>query len=771
MSLAIVLYTFQGRAVDELSVEKNEILDVVDNNDENWWKVRNLYGRIGLVPVNYLAAPLPDREIAIISRGRTLARYESEDENVLSVYKGQQVTIFDKNDDYWWYVGIKGRIGYLPKKIIKDLKQSNGNDEQEQKKFSLQEIVPSKALCDEETAVLFSFQKPLPTKGQYLFTFKGEHSELTVLGKLLNTFTLKISTPIYYPAEKTKVTITYQQSGSPQQLIAKGIDFMFESNTDIVCHILEGGRVSLDFVQQLLEGIDSRKFEVPKKQKDLNKDEDFYDDVPFITEIMEKCYDRYIIDNYQYTPMAMNVDEEVYDDLKSIDDNRKDRGLNVNQRMSEEEVLLALLAKCVKAKRITEIQAQQIAKTLCFKTGAYQRTENFYKLSAPGNQYYFTKVEPVYEDIEDDNEQTKSSCTKWVNNVEVFKDRFLDEEYNLRDDIHDILKNLPWVCEAYGLLGPNENMPYEHLYVTVDNVERKSKDILRKEIDDVFGWEASFFIEIKNKPSKAVKFRLLSNLRPEDSTLPFNGDIHIQNNDSFHNDDFHVNSSSHGTLTMFCRNKENYYVLTCAHVARNENDGNKYFYQPPNCNKEKPLALGTFPCNTINKYNSEADIMCIPIGKKEDFQRLGGNEMKSLALNLKETNEELYETAKSKKGVVEVRTSNQITGYISERNFSFIDKSSKFIFKNAVKIKSRNPFLQNGDSGSLVYFKDRVNVWRPFAYAVCKIDDDDNGDDDVYEYDNYEDAEKYYLCLKLDKALKMLDFKNSEYFHNKYLVT
>lgn len=63
------------------------------------------------------------------------------------------------------------------------------------------------------------------------------------------------------------MTINYQQSGSPQQLIAKGIDFMFESNTDIVCHILEAEGVSLDFVQQLLEGFDSRKFEMPKKGK------------------------------------------------------------------------------------------------------------------------------------------------------------------------------------------------------------------------------------------------------------------------------------------------------------------------------------------------------------------------------------------------------------------------------------------------------------------------------------------------------------------------
>ena len=43
------------------------------------------------------------------------------------------------------------------------------------------------------------------------------------------------------------------------------------------------------------------------------------------------------------------------------------RGLNVNQRMSEEEVLLALLAKFVKAQQITQKLAQQIADTLYLK--------------------------------------------------------------------------------------------------------------------------------------------------------------------------------------------------------------------------------------------------------------------------------------------------------------------------------------------------------------------------------------------------------------------
>ena len=74
------------------------------------------------------------------------------------------------------------------------------------------------------------------------------------------------------------------------------------------------------------------------------------------------------------------------------------------------------------------------------------------------------------------------------------------------------------------------------------------------------------------------------------------------------------------------------------------------------------------------------------------------------------------------------------------------------IFKNAVKVQSRDSFLQNGDSGRLVYFKDRANKWRPFAYAVCEVDDD------------FENAEKYCLCLKLDKALKMLDLEDCKYF-------
>ncbi|XP_046844746.1 uncharacterized protein LOC124438615 [Xenia sp. Carnegie-2017] len=282
----------------------------------------------------------------------------------------------------------------------------------------------------------------------------------------------------------------------------------------------------------------------------------------------------------------------------------------------------------------------------------------------------------------------------------------------------------------------------------------------------MFGWKASNYIEFKCIPKKPPTFRPLSNPRSEDCALPFNGDIQIQNND---------NSCS--TLTMFCRNKGKYYALTCAHVAcasnpvkdfllknemskindvvnaRNIYDRNEYFYKPAKLNKKKQL--NTFHCNTVSKFNSEADIMSIPVGKKEDFKQLGGDDMENIVLNLKEINEELYKATKSNEGFVEVCTSNYTKGFIIERNYCYIDKTlKKLIYKNAVKVKSKSSFLQNGDSGRLVYFKDQQNVWQPFAYAVCEIDDDESAD-----------SEKSNLCLKLDKALNLLDLNSCQYFN------
>ncbi len=121
MTQAIAIYAFEAVEEGELSMLKNEILDVVKKSDV-WWTVRNKYGQSGLVPVAYVAAPITDNSIEVIARGKTKKEHKGRSENELSVESGQQVAILDKADEYWWFVGFVGQTGYIPKDVIHEFK-------------------------------------------------------------------------------------------------------------------------------------------------------------------------------------------------------------------------------------------------------------------------------------------------------------------------------------------------------------------------------------------------------------------------------------------------------------------------------------------------------------------------------------------------------------------------------------------------------------------------------------------------------------------------
>lgn len=50
----VALYSFEGQEPSDLSFEKNEILDIIEKPQEEWWEARNALGNVGLVPGNYL---------------------------------------------------------------------------------------------------------------------------------------------------------------------------------------------------------------------------------------------------------------------------------------------------------------------------------------------------------------------------------------------------------------------------------------------------------------------------------------------------------------------------------------------------------------------------------------------------------------------------------------------------------------------------------------------------------------------------------------------
>ena len=58
----IVKFPYQGENVDELNIEKGDIITVLDRNleDEGWWK-GELNGRVGVFPDNFVE-PLPAKE-------------------------------------------------------------------------------------------------------------------------------------------------------------------------------------------------------------------------------------------------------------------------------------------------------------------------------------------------------------------------------------------------------------------------------------------------------------------------------------------------------------------------------------------------------------------------------------------------------------------------------------------------------------------------------------------------------------------------------------
>lgn len=53
----VALYDYEARTAEDLSFTKGELLQVVDNEDGDWWKARSLQtGRTGYIPSNYVAS-------------------------------------------------------------------------------------------------------------------------------------------------------------------------------------------------------------------------------------------------------------------------------------------------------------------------------------------------------------------------------------------------------------------------------------------------------------------------------------------------------------------------------------------------------------------------------------------------------------------------------------------------------------------------------------------------------------------------------------------
>lgn len=51
---ARVLYPYASTQSDELILRKNEVIEILEKTEEDWWRCRNTSGDEGMAPLNYL---------------------------------------------------------------------------------------------------------------------------------------------------------------------------------------------------------------------------------------------------------------------------------------------------------------------------------------------------------------------------------------------------------------------------------------------------------------------------------------------------------------------------------------------------------------------------------------------------------------------------------------------------------------------------------------------------------------------------------------------
>ncbi|XP_042069421.1 F-BAR and double SH3 domains protein 2-like [Haplochromis burtoni] len=154
-----VLYSYKASQPDELTIEEQEILEVIDDGDmEDWVKARNRSGQVGYVPEKYLQLPSsnsllsmlqslaaldarshsssnstePETELptgsvngdSSVSFAKALYDYAGQTEDELSFPEGAIIRILSREtheDDGFWEGEFNGVVGVFPAILVEDL--------------------------------------------------------------------------------------------------------------------------------------------------------------------------------------------------------------------------------------------------------------------------------------------------------------------------------------------------------------------------------------------------------------------------------------------------------------------------------------------------------------------------------------------------------------------------------------------------------------------------------------------------------------------------
>lgn len=220
-SVAVAKYDYKAESEGELTIRKNEKLQIIDDS-QPWWKVQNEKSISGYVPSNYLQrkdsvkgkkkiidnlknkvlknkrTSLEDGSISdsqspkLGSKGKVLMvgtakfKYVPQRDDEIELNSGDQVSVLEIEHDGWCRGECNGKTGWFPYNYIQKVERGeSGGSEYE---------VPDNVM-----------EKPIICKVRTLYPFTPQSSEELSFGKdaILEVIDMPKDDPDWYQARKS----------------------------------------------------------------------------------------------------------------------------------------------------------------------------------------------------------------------------------------------------------------------------------------------------------------------------------------------------------------------------------------------------------------------------------------------------------------------------------------------------------------------------------------------------------------------------------------
>jgi len=129
-------YDYEPQNSEELKLAQGQLIDVLRITEDGWW-IGSVNGKRGYFPSNFVSelgsdTPVEDAPVVeqvkvaevvassakVLGRCKALYPYEPQDAAELPLKEGDDIIIYEKNEDGWWFGEANGVKGLFPSNYV-----------------------------------------------------------------------------------------------------------------------------------------------------------------------------------------------------------------------------------------------------------------------------------------------------------------------------------------------------------------------------------------------------------------------------------------------------------------------------------------------------------------------------------------------------------------------------------------------------------------------------------------------------------------------------